>query len=110
MDISKAREVYRPVASRGSLVYFLIDNLNALDRCYHYSMANFVAILRKGMDLTPGSKDESLVPEAKRLGEEVELEKRVELLIETTAYTVFSYVAQVHTCLYFLTRSKYMVS
>lgn len=33
ISISKAREVYRPVASRGSQVYFLIDNLNALDRC-----------------------------------------------------------------------------
>ena len=38
----------RPVATRGSLVYFLIDTLNALDRVYHYSMANFVYILRKG--------------------------------------------------------------
>lgn len=49
LSIGKAREVYRPVATRGSLVYFLIDTLNALDRCYHYSMANFVFILRKGM-------------------------------------------------------------
>lgn len=48
LSIGKAREVYRPVATRGSLVYFLIDTLNALDRCYHYSMANFVFILRKG--------------------------------------------------------------
>lgn len=32
VQISKAREVYRPVATQGSLVYFLIDNLNALDR------------------------------------------------------------------------------
>lgn len=48
LSIGKAREVYRPVATRGSLVYFLIDTLNALDRCYHYSMANFVYILRKG--------------------------------------------------------------
>lgn len=48
VSIGKAREVYRTVATRGSLVYFLIDTLNALDRCYHYSMANFVYILRKG--------------------------------------------------------------
>lgn len=33
VSISAAREVYRPVAARGSQVYFLIDNLNALDRC-----------------------------------------------------------------------------
>jgi dynein heavy chain len=61
IQIAKAREVYRPVATRGSLVYFLIDNLNALDRVYHYSMANFVFVLKKGMDMTPGGKDESKV-------------------------------------------------
>eukprot|EP00891_Asterochloris_glomerata_P002883 jgi/Astpho2/2883/Aster-01037 len=92
VSISKAREV--PVATRGSLVYFLIDTLNALDRVYHYSMANFVYILRKGMDLTPGSKDESKVPEALRLNQEVEVEQRVQLLIGTTTLTVFNYIAQ----------------
>jgi hypothetical protein len=61
VNIAKAREVYRPVATRGSLVYFLIDNLNALNRVYHYSMANFVYILGKGMDLCPGGRDESKV-------------------------------------------------
>jgi dynein heavy chain, axonemal len=71
IQISGAREVYRPVATRGSLMYFLIDNINTLDRVYHYSMANFVFILRKGMDVTPGGPDESKVPPAKRLEEEV---------------------------------------
>ena len=193
LSIGKAREVYRPVATRGSLVYFLIDTLNALDRCYHYSMANFVFILRKGehscitvpcstlalcflvfladttgrhasrccylmqkpsakissvadlyvvqlyqlcnnhgnghgsvlshdwsdvmvaymlsghdyescqnflrlfvgMDQTPGSKDESQVAESQRLGEEVDVERRVQLLISFTTQVVFGYVAQV---------------
>ena len=92
--ISAAREVYRPVASRGSLLYFLIDNLDTLDRVYHYSMANFVFILRKGMSVTPGGADEGRVPEAQRLGEAVPLEQRVKLLIDTTSYEVFQYVAQ----------------
>ncbi|DBB00312.1 TPA: Dynein beta chain, flagellar outer arm [Trebouxia sp. C0004] len=94
LSIGKAREVYRPVATRGSLVYFLVDTLNALDRCYHYSMANFVYILRKGMDQTPGGKDESAVVEAQRLGEEVDVERRVQLLICFTTQVVFGYVAQ----------------
>ena len=47
--LSKAREVYRPVAARGALVYFLVDALSALDRVYHYTMATFVAIMLKGM-------------------------------------------------------------
>ncbi len=53
--LGKAREVYRPVAARGSLMYFLVDALNALDRIYHYSMANFVAIMHKGR--LPASSD-----------------------------------------------------
>ena len=47
-----------------------------------------------GMDLTPGSKDESKVPEALRLNQEVEVEQRVQLLIGTTTLTVFNYIAQ----------------
>ena len=85
-NISVAREVYRPVATRGSLIYFMIDNLNALDRVYHYSMANFVLVLKKGMDLSE-QPDESM-PEKEALA------KRVESLISTVTYTVFSYVAQ----------------
>ena len=46
--LSKAREVYRPVATRGALMYFLVDALSALDRVYHYTMATFVSIMVKG--------------------------------------------------------------
>ena len=48
------------------------------------------------MDQTPGSKDESLVVESQRLGEEVDVERRVQLLISFTTQVVFGYVAQVH--------------
>ncbi|GBF97683.1 flagellar outer dynein arm heavy chain beta [Raphidocelis subcapitata] len=94
VSLSTAREVYRPVAARGALVYFLIDGLHALDRVYHYSMANFVGVLVKGMDATPGSADESAVPKELRTGAPVELEQRVQLLVDTTCATVFNYVAQ----------------
>ena len=49
VSISKAREVYRPVALRGALIYYVVDSLSALDRVYHYSMANFIHIMIKGM-------------------------------------------------------------
>lgn len=48
VQLSAAREVYRPVAGRGALLYFLVDSLPALDRVYYFSMANFVLILQKG--------------------------------------------------------------
>ena len=48
MRLRAAREVYRPVASRGALIYFLIDSLPSLDRIYYFSMATFALILQKG--------------------------------------------------------------
>ena len=64
VKLSKAREVYRPVAARGALVYFLVDALSALDRVYHYTMATFVAIMLKGMTffLRPCSQPATLNP------------------------------------------------
>jgi dynein heavy chain len=53
--IDTSREVYRPVAARGSLMYFLVDKLNQLEHMYQYSMANFVDILTFGMIATPAS-------------------------------------------------------
>ena len=47
------------------------------------------------MDQTPGSKDESKVAESQRLGEEVDVERRVQLLISFTTQVVFGYIAQV---------------
>ena len=48
IKLSKARDVYRPVAARGALMYFLVDALCALDRVYHYTMATFVSVMEKG--------------------------------------------------------------
>ena len=42
------------MASRGSLLYFLIDSLPSLDRVYYFSMANFALILQKGWPLLQG--------------------------------------------------------
>merc|ERR1711871_32633 len=76
--INKAREVYRPVAARGSLHFFLVDKLNALRHAYQYSMGNYVDILNKGIDLTPASED---------------LTQRIKDMVEVSCFTVFSYVA-----------------
>ena len=45
--INLAREGYRPAATRGALLYFLVDALWVLDSMYQYSMANYVTILKK---------------------------------------------------------------
>ena len=76
--INVAREVYRPVASRGSLLFFLVDKLNALEHMYQFSMANFVDILNKGIDLTEKSDD---------------LKKRIDSMVDVACFTVFAYVS-----------------
>ena len=63
----------------GALLYFLVDSLWILDHFYRYSMANFVIMFKKGMDLS---------------GESDDVAQRVRNIIETACYTVFAYVAQ----------------
>ncbi len=59
------------------------------------SCTDMMLACSSGMDQTPGGKDESAVAEAQRLGEEVDVERRVQLLISFTTQVVFGYVAQV---------------
>ncbi|EFN51784.1 hypothetical protein CHLNCDRAFT_37234 [Chlorella variabilis] len=77
VSISKAREVYRPVALRGALIYFVVDSLSALDRVYHYSMANFIHIMIKGMVRGPP-----------------DVAERVKLLMSVISHQLFNYIAQ----------------
>ena len=47
------------------------------------------------MDATPGGRDESRVPAAKRRNAQVEVAERVQLLTATTTSTLYAYIAQV---------------
>merc|ERR1719313_1576529 len=98
-EIALAREVYVPVAVRGALLYFLIDSLWVLDHMYQFSMANFVLIMKKGMD----SADDSAGDDngAQRMGGGGgeggggdSLKKRVALLVEKSCFMVFQYISQ----------------
>lgn len=76
-------------------VTFFVANPGPLAEGVIYRQAHtFTAGMSTGMDQTPGSKDESLVAESQRLGEEVDVERRVQLLISFTTQVVFGYVAQ----------------
>lgn len=52
--LTAAREVFRPVAARGAAMYFIMDSLPLLNRVYCYSMANFMQLLKRGMDACSG--------------------------------------------------------
>ena len=45
IKISAAREKYRPVAMRGSIVYFVIAQLAEVDAMYQYSLKYFNQVM-----------------------------------------------------------------
>jgi dynein heavy chain len=42
IEINKAREIYRPAASEGAMLYFLLTGLCTIDHMYQYSLDSFV--------------------------------------------------------------------
>ncbi len=46
------------------------------------------------MDVTPGGRDESMVPADLRWGKEMELPMRIKTLTQTTSIVIFRYIAQ----------------
>jgi dynein heavy chain len=100
--IVESRKAYLPVAVRAALLYFLIDQMCVLDHMYRFSMANFVRIFNKGMDVadkpnanaakgTFASQNKEADPNATPA--EV-LAARVSRLVDTSCLTCFLYVAQ----------------
>ena len=52
-EIDAAREQYRPVAVRASLLFFCIADLAGVDSMYQYSLAWFVALFLRTVQATP---------------------------------------------------------
>eukprot|EP00798_Chlamydomonas_sp_ICE-L_P010614 gene10614-12287_t len=55
--INEAREVYRPVPVRGSLLYFVIADLAAVDPMYQYSLSFFTKLFNDCVDTAAPSSD-----------------------------------------------------
>ncbi|KAJ1634337.1 dynein heavy chain and region D6 of dynein motor-domain-containing protein [Pavlovales sp. CCMP2436] len=49
IEINAAREMYRRVAARGSLMFFLLATLNKVHTFYHFSLASFNAIVERAI-------------------------------------------------------------
>lgn len=50
IEINLAREIYRPVASEGAMLYFLLTKLCAIEHMYQYSLDSFVKYFYKAID------------------------------------------------------------
>ena len=56
-QIDTARELYRPVAARASLLFFCISDLAAIDPMYQYSLSWFSALFLRSMVEAEASDD-----------------------------------------------------
>lgn len=77
--IDESRQVYRPVSIRGSMLYFLIDQLSKIDHMYQYSLEAFMVVFNKALEKAEASEV---------------VEKRVENIVDSITETLFSYVSR----------------
>ncbi|KAL0208847.1 hypothetical protein P9112_011434 [Eukaryota sp. TZLM1-RC] len=78
-NINATREVYRPVAERSSMLYFLLNDLAIVDRMYQFSLRAFVNTFYVAIDRTEKSED---------------INKRVSDLIDSITFAVFAYASR----------------
>lgn len=77
--IDEARESYRPVASRASLLYFILDDLNKINMLYQFSLKAFSTVFQNAIKFAEPTDT---------------LGKRVASLIDSVTYLVFTYTSR----------------
>ncbi|GAB1597647.1 dynein beta chain, ciliary isoform X1, partial [Argonauta hians] len=78
-EINDARENYRPAATRGSLIYFLLSDLNKIHPMYQFSLKAFSIVFEKAIEHAETSEEVSV---------------RVVNLIKTITFYVFQYTTR----------------
>lgn len=78
-QIDTARESYRPVAKRGSVLYFVIASLSHVDPMYQYSLQYFKALYNLRMRESEKSDD---------------VQKRIDIMIEDITRSMYVNVCQ----------------
>lgn len=108
VQINDASEAYRPAASRGALVFFLLNELYKIHSFYKFSLDSFVIVVNRAIDIVaekmnpkkevepPADGDEEAkFTEEDRAEDEPmtprTLNKRVEALTESITFEAFNY-------------------
>lgn len=77
--ISESREVYRPVAAEGAMLYFLLIKMYIVDPMYQYSLESFGQFFYKAIGDTAPEEDDKL---------------KVGNLVSNIRMTIFKWVAR----------------
>ncbi|KAG9396803.1 Dynein heavy chain and region D6 of dynein motor [Carpediemonas membranifera] len=77
-DLNATRELYRPVAARSSLLYFLLTDLSKIDHMYQYSLKAFIAVFYRAIAASPACE---------------EVEERVKILTEEITFLIYCYTS-----------------
>jgi len=86
IEINKSRELYRPIANEGAMLYFILTSLGSVDHMYQYSLGAFVAFFEKSMD-------EAIALDDKK-DKKVALTERVANLQASLRLTVYTWVCR----------------
>jgi len=90
-SIFKASEIYRPVASRSSLLFFLMNDLVKIHSYYIYSLESFQIVFYRGIQAAKSIQIRDIDTEDEPVSEEMLL-KRCSQLKESITLTVFNYI------------------
>jgi len=77
--INETRELYRPVAARSSLLYFLLNDLNQINPMYQYSLNAYKVVFQTAINTAEASE---------------EIKERVLSLIDNITYSVWRYTTR----------------
>lgn len=90
-DLDKQREVYRPIAHMGSLLYFLLAQLSSVNNMYEYSLPMFIELFNSNMDPKSESSGRPGSPHQQR---HRSTEERVQALGVSLKLLVLQYVTR----------------
>ncbi|KAH1023596.1 hypothetical protein HUJ04_012770 [Dendroctonus ponderosae] len=79
VEIDQAREYYRPVAARASLLYFILNELNTINPIYQFSLKAFNVVFQKAIAKADPAETVSA---------------RVNNLIDCISFSVFQYTTR----------------
>ena len=79
VKIDEAREIYRIVAARASLLYFVLNDLYKINMLYQFSLKAFSVVFLNAIKFAEASE---------------EITKRVDLLMDSITFLVFTYTSR----------------